>query len=143
MVTIMPVELTLSADTIRMFIQKARSASNSLSDSYEDGHEGEVAYDAENLVAVHSHEGLAEEENDDMLDEELKELLSDLNVDEAAEMVALTWIGRGDYDKTEWTQALTDAKERSSGSRVSTVTYLLGIPNLSDYLEVGLDELSL
>lgn len=139
-VTLMPTELNLSAETIRMFIQKIRAASNTLSDAYEDGHEGEVAYDAENLVAVHSHEGLAEEENDDLLDEEIRELLSDLNVDEAAELVALTWIGRGDYDKGDWDQALNEAKERSTGP---TVTYLLGIPHLADYLETGLDEMNL
>ncbi|WP_417671983.1 DUF3775 domain-containing protein [Roseibium sp.] len=136
----MDVNLTLSADTIRMLAQKARAVSTALEDTFEDGHEGDVEFDEETLSDTHAHDGLAEEENDDMSDEELRELLEDLNVDEAAELVAIAWIGRSDFEAADFEQAVTEAKERAVGS---TADYLLGMPLLPDYLESGLDALQL
>ncbi|WP_422377608.1 DUF3775 domain-containing protein [Roseibium sp.] len=136
----MDINLTLSADTIRMFAQKARAAASSLEDSFEDGHEGDVEFDAETLEESHNHDGLAEEENDDLSDEELRELIEDLNVDEAAELVAITWIGRGDFDAEDFDQVVDEARERAVGS---TAKYLLGMPLLADYMEAGLDALDL
>lgn len=89
----MDIDLTLSADTIRLLAQKARAVASSLQDTFEDGHEGDVEFDADALEQSHGHDGLAEEENDDLSDEELRELIEDLNVDEAAELVAISWIG--------------------------------------------------
>ncbi|ASP36815.1 DUF3775 domain-containing protein [Labrenzia sp. VG12] len=136
----MDINLTLSADTIRMFAQKARAAASSLEDSFEDGHEGDVEFDADTLEEGHNHDGLAEEENDDLSDEELRELIEDLNVDEAAELVAITWIGRGDFDAEDFDQVVDEARERAVGS---TAKYLLGMPLLADYMEAGLDALDL
>lgn len=136
----MDINLTLSADTIRMFAQKARAAATSLEDAFEDGHEGEVEFDADTLEEGHNHDGLAEEESDDLSDEELRELIEDLNVDEAAELVAITWIGRGDFDAEDFDQAVEEARERAVGS---TATYLLGLPLLADHMEAGLDALDL
>lgn len=39
----MAVELALSADTVRLIVQKARAVSESLPDTYEDGHEGDLS----------------------------------------------------------------------------------------------------
>jgi hypothetical protein len=136
----MDIDLTLSADTIRLLAQKARTVASSLGDTFEDGHEGDVEFDADTLEESHAHDGLAEEENDDLTDEELRELIEDLNVDEAAELVAIAWIGRGDFDAEDFTQAVDEARERAVGS---TATYLLGMPMLADYLEAGLDTLDL
>lgn len=136
----MNIDLSLSADTIRMLAQKARAVAVSSNDTFEDGHEGDVEFDADTLEESHHHDGLAEEESDDLTDEELRELLEDLNVDEAAELVAITWIGRGDFEAEDFTQAVNEAKDRAVGS---TATYLLGMPMLADYMEAGLDALSL
>ena len=57
--------------------------------------------------------------------EELRELIGDLNVDEAAELVAIMWIGRGDYDAAEFAEAVAEARGR--GNR-RTAKYLLGFP---------------
>lgn len=137
---LMDVDLTLSAETIRLLAQKARAASAALEDTFEDGHEGEVEFDEETLTDTHSHDGLAEEENDDLSDEELRELIDDLNIDEATELVAIAWIGRGDFDAEDFEQALEEARERAAGP---TADYLLGMPLLADYLEAGLDALEL
>ncbi len=136
----MAVELALSADTVRTIVQKARAVSESLPDSYEDGHEGDLAFDTEKLESAHHHEGLAEEEHDDFSESELREIIDDLNVDEKIELVAIAWIGRGDYEQSDFELAFTEARERAS-SPVSN--YLLGLPLLPDYLEAGLEALDL
>src|SRR5471030_194932 len=46
---------------------------------------------------------------DDPTGEELSEAIASLNEDERDEVVALLWIGRGDFDKEEWAQALAQA----------------------------------
>ncbi len=136
----MDVDLSISADTIRVLAQKARSVASTLQDAFEDGHEGDVEFDADTLEEGHNHDGLAEEAHDDLSDEELRELIEDLNVDEAAELVAITWIGRGDFDADDFETAVQEARERAVGS---TATYLLGMPMLADLLEAGLDALDL
>ncbi|MTI04153.1 DUF3775 domain-containing protein [Roseibium denhamense] len=136
----MDIDLSLSADTVRLFAQKARAVATSMQDTFEDGHEGDVEFDEDTLSESHHHDGLAEEENDDLSDEELRELIEDLNVDEAAELVAITWIGRGDFDGEDFVQAVEEARGRAVGS---TAKYLLGMPMLADHLEAGLDALEL
>ena len=136
----MDVNLSLSPDTIRLLAQKAKAVATSLEDSFEDGHEGDVEFDADSLEEAHGHDGLAEEESNDLSDEELRELIEDLNVDEASELVAITWIGRGDFEADDFYQAAQEARERAVGS---TATYLLGMPMLADHLEAGLDALEL
>jgi hypothetical protein len=69
---------------------------------------------------------------------ELVGFIDNLNVDEQAELVALAWIGRGDYVAAELGQAAKDAADRHTGS---TGKYLLGIPLLPDYLEDALSQL--
>ena len=135
----MTVELALSADTIRMIAQKARAVSESLPDTYEDGHEGKLSFDTEKLESTHHHEGLVEEEQEDFSEAELREMIEDLNVDEATELVAIAWVGRGDYDQSDFETALTEARTRATSP---VATYLIGMPMLSDYLEAGLETLS-
>lgn len=136
----MAVELVLNPETVRMIVQKARAVSGSLQDTFEGGHEGEVEFDEDKLVAAHHHEGLAEEERDDLTEEELISLLEDLNVDEAAELVAITWIGRGDYEAADLETAIEEARARALGP---TARYLARMSFLADYLEAGLDALDL
>jgi hypothetical protein len=72
---------------------------------------------------------------DDATFDELKEAIDDMNVDEQCELVALTWVGRGDFSKDEWEEALQAAREAHNDH---TAAYLLGTPLLPDYLEEGL-----
>ncbi len=52
-------------------------------------------------------------------------------------MVALMWVGRGDYALEEWDDALSQARD-SWNKR--TADYLIGTPMLADYLAEGLDQ---
>ncbi|PLX36555.1 MAG: hypothetical protein C0606_14865 [Hyphomicrobiales bacterium] len=132
----MAVDITIDPDTVRLFAQKARAIASAVDDTFEDGHEHEVEFDTQNLSDTHAHEGLREEESENLTREELKELIDDLNVDEASELVAIVWIGRGDYDANDWESAVSDAAGRAQGS---TSRYLLGMTMLADYIEEGLD----
>lgn len=67
---------------------------------------------------------------------ELAEFIEAMDVDEQAELVALAWVGRGDFSAEEWDTAVSEAKERRKGP---TSRYLIGIPLLASYLEAGLD----
>lgn len=128
-------ELTIGPDTVRDFVLKAKAISAAVNEDYADGAEHEVEIDGD-ARDTHHHDGLAEEESEDLRTEELRALISDLNVDEAAELVALMWIGRGDYDGSEWVEALSEARQRGN-KRLAT--YLLGMPMLGDWLEEGLE----
>ena len=131
------IDLGIDPDTVRLFAEKARAIASGVEGEYEDGRDRDVEYDGDGRDS-HKHDGLAEEESDDMTAEELRELIGDLNVDEAAALVAIVWIGRGDYSADEWTEAVAAAQARSNRR---TAQYLLGMPLLGEYLEAGLDAL--
>lgn len=71
---------------------------------------------------------------------ELVAFINAMDDDEKAELVALTWTGRGDYSAREWRVAVAEARSRRE---VETSVYLLGIPLLADYLDDGLAEFDL
>jgi hypothetical protein len=128
-------ELSIGPDTVRMFILKAKALSAALNSDYEDGNEHEVELNDQSRDS-HHHDGLAEEEEQDLTEEELRELIDDLNVDEAAELIALAWIGRGDYEASEWQEAVAEARQRG---HKKTAKYLMGMPMLGAWLEEGLE----
>ena len=129
-------ELTIDPDTVRLFILKAKAIAAGLSSDYEAGSEHEVELDEQSRDG-HLHDGLAEEEEEDLTERELRALINDLNVDEAAELIALAWIGRGDFEAGEWDDVVAEARQRGQGRRASS--YLLGMPMLGDWLEEGLE----
>jgi hypothetical protein len=83
---------------------------------------------------------ILEDYADDPTYEELRSFLAAQSDDDLKELVALTWIGRGDYGADDWDEVLSevpDVRERH------TVAYLLGTPLLADYLEEGLSQFGL
>ena len=88
-----------------------------------------------------SNEDLQDEESSDDSDpdamaEELESLIEELNEDEQASLVALAWVGRGDYDTDDWPEALRLARERNEAG--GTASYLMGMELLGDLLSEGL-----
>jgi hypothetical protein len=75
---------------------------------------------------------------DDPTVEEIRAFLEGLNEDESAEILALVWLGRGDYVVDEWETIVPTALEDVDSRRPDA---LLGIPLLGDYLEEGLSQL--
>ncbi|MET0745066.1 MAG: DUF3775 domain-containing protein [Microvirga sp.] len=77
--------------------------------------------------------------SDDATEEEVREVIAGLNDDERADLIALVYIGRGDLEPEEWGAAVRLAREREEVSSASTADWLLGIPNLGDLLDEGLN----
>lgn len=73
---------------------------------------------------------------DDPVAVELREAIEALGDDEQVDLIALLWIGRGDFDPTEF----DEAREAVLGEyrRSTTADYLMGTPLLGELLEEGL-----
>ena len=68
---------------------------------------------------------------------ELVEYVRDLDADETAALLALAWIGRGDYEADDWQRAVKAASERGEKDAPAW-RYLMDLPLLPDYLEDAL-----
>jgi hypothetical protein len=77
---------------------------------------------------------------DDSVRKEINAFIDGMDEDEQCELVALCWLGRGDFAVEEWKIAVAEARGRRQGS---TADYLIGIPLVSDYLEEGLSKFDL
>ena len=87
------------------------------------GSSGDIASD---MLAGHS---------DDPTYQEFKIAVEDLEPDQQVTVVALMWVGRGDFDAEDWKAALDEAGDRWTQH---TAEYLISTPLLADYLEEGL-----
>jgi hypothetical protein len=76
---------------------------------------------------------------DDSTEEELREVIAGLNEDERHDLIALVYVGRGDMEPEEWVEAVRLAREREDRGSLSTADWLLGIPNLGDLLDEGIN----
>jgi hypothetical protein len=76
-----------------------------------------------------------EDHKDDPTYYELRSFINALTEDEQIDLVALTWLGRGDGTIQEWDE-LREEATRLHNNR--TAQYLLAKPMLGDHLEEGL-----
>ena len=83
---------------------------------------------------------ILEDYADDATLDELKSYLQALNEDELEDLLALTWLGRGDYTLADWEDLMSEVQDVRDRH---TVDYLIGTPLLADYLENGLSEFGL
>ena len=81
---------------------------------------------------------ILEDTEDNPTQQELAGALDSLNEDQRIELIALVSVGRGDFDASEWNEALAQASDALDGSETAQ---LMGTPLLADYLEAGLDAL--
>lgn len=120
------VELAVPSDFIQVLIEKAHEFHAKVAVNEPDPGSNPSDEDMREVL---------EDYADDPVHEELHEMLADLNQDQLADLVALVWLGRGDFPVTEWkvkrAQALTLDPKR-------TPDYLIETPLLADYLEEGL-----
>jgi hypothetical protein len=72
---------------------------------------------------------------DNPTQQELRDAIDDLNVDERDELLALVWIGRGDFTAEEWDDAVGEARNLQNRRDAD---YLIGTPLLADYVEEAL-----
>lgn len=98
---------------------------------------------ADDLVLPDEHDDLSDAEWKQILAEyqndlsflELKALLNELEPDQQEDIIALMYVGRGDFTKNEWKAARRQAHTVKSASRAD---YLISKPMLADYLTEGL-----
>ena len=99
-------------------------------------------FDADAAAAGKAHNG---QENNDALRAErspglttrssdLRFAIDSLSTDDQAILIALAWIGRGDFSVAEFDRALVMAFEHQAER---TAGYLMGLPMLGDLLELG------
>jgi hypothetical protein len=126
-----PADFALDRDTLAFIALKAKAFDALVAP--DDVTDGSSAADDRFVDAL-------EDESDNPAQSELAEAIDALDTDAKASLVALVWLGRGDYDAGEWADALASAHERARGS---TARYLMGIPLLGDFLEEGADKLGI
>jgi hypothetical protein len=126
LMTARDVELTISPETVFFILEKARE----FDEKVEQTNPGDGSNPSDDRgVDVLEHMA-----GDPTL-EELRAAIDRLNEDEQVDLVALLWVGRGDFTLEEWGEARILARARRS---TPTAQYVAGTPLASDYLEEGL-----
>ena len=99
--------------------------------SEDDAGDGLIADDDELLDRAAERQG-------DPLEQELADLIAGLSIDAQRDLLALVWVGRGDYTAGEWSAARRQARETTP---LHVADYLEETPLASDYLVEGLTAL--
>jgi len=73
---------------------------------------------------------------DDATFVEVQYAMNDLEPDQQAIVLALAWLGRGDYDIEEWDSAVETAQDELSPELAKR---LMSIPYIADYWQEGLN----
>ena len=130
MTTTLP-NLSISPEKVYFFALKAREFD--VKDVVTDPDSGSNASDDAMISVLEDHP-------DDPTYQELRSFIDALTEDEQVDLVALTWLGRGDGSIDEWDN-LREEAARLHNNR--TAAYLLGKPMLADHLEEGLSQLGI
>ena len=98
------VDLGVSLETVATVVDLARSI------------QGKEETDADQATEdANSESALLQETPDDMSEDALRLFITELNEDEQASLIALAWIGRGDYGSEDWDEARALAAEAPGG----------------------------
>lgn len=115
------VDLVLDLGTLRALIAAARAA-----DELQEEAVNEPIQDPENPEDASPRE----------MGRAVAGMIANLNEDEQAALIALAWIGRGDFDATEWEEARRMARDRNVDG--TAPHYLGDMPLLGELLSEGL-----
>ncbi len=121
------VELELNRDTVRFIIDKAHEFHSREDVTFPEEPENVDPEWAQLVTTDYSG---------DPYYQELKTTIEDLEPDQQMMLVALMWLGRGDYSIEEWNEALAFAEENWTAH---TAEYLIGTSLLADYLDLALE----
>jgi Protein of unknown function (DUF3775) len=116
-------DLSVSDEKLCFIIAKAREFD--AKDIVTDPDDASNPTDDGNLAVLEDHK-------DDPVVQELVAIIDAMSVDEQVDLVALTWLGRGDGAIGDWDELRAEAARAHNGR---TAAYLLGIPLLADYLD--------
>lgn len=124
-----PVDINISVEKVYFIIVNARGYDAKVPPVESDP--GSNPMDDENRESL-------EDYPDDASGEVLRAAINQLSDEEVIDLIALAWLGRGDFDRTTFADARELATERH---KARSGRYLMGIPLLGDYLEEGMSEL--
>jgi len=116
-------EISISDEKLCFIIEKAREFD--VKDVVTDPDSGSNPADDAMIAVLEDH-------RDDPVVQELVAVIKSMSVDEQIDLVALTWLGRGDGGVEDWSELRAEAARAHNRH---TAGYLLGIPLLADYLE--------
>jgi Protein of unknown function (DUF3775) len=106
--------LTIPLEKLTYIIEKAREFDTEVPS---DAEEGSNPADDEILLDT----------PDNPTTQELRDAIDGLNIDEREELLALVWLGRGDYNAEKWSEALQQARQ----TRTATETPISSAPRSS------------
>lgn len=122
-------EVDLNRDTIQFLIDKA----------HEFHTREDVTFDEEPEAADEDWaQQVSADYGEDPYYQELKSTIEDLEPDQQISLVALMWVGRGDFSMDEWHEAWAEAADDWNDH---TADYLIGTSMLADYLAEALEQL--
>ncbi|WP_039001571.1 DUF3775 domain-containing protein [Falsihalocynthiibacter arcticus] len=122
--------LTIAPDFLRRLLFKMRAETLGDEDTPRDARD--------NALPESHHITLNEEVGTEPSHEKLIEEIDAMIPDHQYELVALLWVGRGDFGEADWEEALSLAAKRSF---LPTAHYLLSHPLAADDITNGLEEL--
>jgi hypothetical protein len=76
---------------------------------------------------------------DDLSYPEVKQIIEDLDEFQKVDLLALMYLGRGDFSENDWSGAHKEARNNLAPNLTG---YLFSKPAIADYLERGLESLS-
>ncbi len=103
--------------------------------------EGIVLPEEMDAISSHSALQILADHQDDLSYQEALNEITNLEPDQQAELIALMWLGRGDYSKEEWKQALEEITRSFNFYNQDVGRYLFGKPQVVEYLLEGLKQL--
>jgi hypothetical protein len=115
--------LSISLEKVCFFVAKAREFD--VKDAVTDPDSGSNSTDDAMLAVLEDHPG-------DPTEQEIRSFIDALTEDEQIDLVALTWLGRGDDTIDEWNNLREEAARLHNKC---TAAYLLTKPMLADHLE--------
>ena len=118
--------LTISPEQVFFIIVKAREFD--AKDPVTDPNDGSNPTDDGEIAVLEDH-------RDDPTVQEIISFINAMSVDEQVDLVALAWLGRDDCTAADWASV---REEAAAAHNKRTATYLLGMPQLGDFLEEGL-----
>lgn len=124
-------ELRISVEKVCAFIEASRELAGKVAPTAGDR---TPTGDDSKLVTIEDYPG------EDSRRQQAVEFVAGLNVDEQTDLLALIWLGRGDYEIGEWDAALEEAEARIAARDPD---YLIGDAALPEYLGAGLEAFEL
>lgn len=125
------VTLSLMTDYLARLVAKTRGIQ---------AQEGEVDVDPGSNPIDDRMIDAVQDTRGDLSREELREEIRGLNDRQQAELVALLWLGRGDFDPEDWESAVGIARDRRD---TPTEDYLLSQPLVAELWAEGAERLGI